>query len=1076
MFQRFRGLRFRLIFLILVAVLPAFLLVLYSTFEQRREAAEYAEREALKMAQTVAEGHRAISTNVHRMMMGLETLAEIPDAQSGGPCSKMLANILRYNPDYANVGVALGNGDVVCSALPLPGAVNVADRIYFQRAIATREFSIGDYQIGRIAAKRGIHFSYPLFNADKQLWGVLFVLLDLDPMNERLAETPHLETGDVAILLDGVGNILARHPYPETYVGKSMADLPLYKQIKQSQGEGTYDGVGLDGVRRIFAFSPLFSRPSCCAYAVVGIPAERVYAKANQAFVRNVSLMVGVGLLVFALAWVGGDMLVLKRVRTLSSAARRMGQRDLTVRSGLAHDEEELGQLARSFDEMADSLEAWQKQVFQSSEELEKLGYRNKLILDSAGEGICGVDRECVITFVNPAAASMLGYQVDELLGLPLHQILHSKKADGAAFPQEECPLREAIEDGSSDQRCDEMLWRKDGSGFNADYTVIPMFEGGKVTGAVMTFRDVTERKRYEEQLAHQATHDTLTGLANRTILNDRIGLLIERAAREKTVVALLLLDLDRFKEINDSLGHGAGDELLCAIAARLNDLVRESDTVARLGGDEFVILVEMDTPDDAIPVVQKILDAMSKPYGISGRELFASTSIGISLYPKDGDSAEELLKNADVAMYRSKKRGRNTFRFYNEGMNTSSAERLSIETSLRRAVDNGEFLLHYQPQVNLISGEIIGAEALIRWKHPDMGMVAPAKFIPLAEENGLIFPIGEWVMRTACTQLRAWQDAGVVTPPVAVNLSAHQFRQRNLVKMTTGVLLDSGIDGRYLELEMTESAVMEDTDRVLKVLRELKACGTSVSIDDFGTGYSSLSYLKQFSIDKLKVDQSFVREITRDPNDAAIVVAIITMAHSLGLNVIAEGVETEGQMEYLRSHGCNEMQGYFFSRPVPVGDFEQMLRSGRKLALNGLAGGGGQRTLLLLDDEPSVTAALSRLFQREGYRILLAHSPDEAFELLACHRVGVILSGEAMPEMSGIAFLGRVKGLYPGIRRIILSGNTDMKLVVEAFNRGAIFKYIARPWNDREILGSVREAFLEQELHHPKDAAPGPD
>jgi diguanylate cyclase (GGDEF)-like protein/PAS domain S-box-containing protein len=898
---------------------------------------------------------------------------------------------------------------------------------------------------------------------------VIFALLDLDRLNDRLAETPHLEAGDVAILLDGSGIILARHPDPASYLGKSMATLPLYKQIQQSRGEGTYDGVGLDGVRRIFAFTPLFSRPTCCAYAVVGIPADVVYAKANHAFVRNVSLMLGMGLLVLALAWVGGDVLVLKRIRALSNAARRMGQRDLSVRSGLPHDNEEIGHLARSFDEMADNLETWKNQVLQSSQEVEKLGYRNQLILDSVGEGICGVDRLGKLTFVNPAAAAMLGYQAGELIGLPLHQTVHCRKADGTPFPHEECPMRAAIDGGISHQGSDEMLWRKDGSGFYADYTVVSIREGEKVTGAVVTFKDITERKRYEEQLSHQATHDTLTGLANRTILNDRIGLLIERAVRDKTVVALLLLDLDRFKEINDSLGHGAGDELLRGMAARLTDLMRESDTVARLGGDEFIILVEMDTADSAIPVAQKIIDALNSPFSISGREVFIGASIGISLYPKDGEGAEELLKNADVAMYRSKKRGRNTFRFYNEGMNTSSAERLSLESSLRHAVDNGELLLYYQPQVNLHSGEIIGAEALIRWQHPEMGLVSPAKFIPLAEETGLIFPIGEWVMRTACAQIKAWQDVGVMTPPVAVNLSAHQFRQRHLVKMTTGVLLDSGIEGRYLELEMTESAVMEDADRVIKVLRELKDAGTAISIDDFGTGYSSLSYLKQFAIDKLKVDQSFVRELTRDPNDAAIVVAIITMAHSLGLKVIAEGVETEGQMEYLRSRGCDEMQGYLFSRPVPVGDFEQMLRSGRRLVLSGQAD-SRQHTLLLLDDEPNVTAALTRLFRHEGYQILVAHSPNEAFELLASHQVGVILSDQGMPEMSGIEFLSSVKRLYPEVMRIVLSGYTDLKLVADAFNQGAIYKYITKPWDDREVLGAVREAFLEQETRYSRE------
>ncbi len=1061
MFKRFMGLRFRLMLLILAAVLPAFLLVLYSTFEQRRMAAEFSQEEALKMAQTVAEGYRTTSSSVRQMLKGLSTLAEIPDAQSAGPCNKMLVNIFRLYPDYANIGVVLSNGEVVCSALPLAAPLNVADRVFFKRTVETREFSIGDYQAGRIADKRGIHFGYPLLTAGNQVWGVIFIFLDLDRLNARLAETPHLEEGDVLLLLDGSGTVLARHPNPEGYIGKSIEKLSLFRKIQQSNGEGTHQSDGLDGIQRVFAFTPLFGGS---AYAVVGIPAESVYASANHAFVRNVSLMAGMGLLVLALAWVGGNVLVLKRIRALSRAARKMGQRNLSVRSGLPHDGEEIGQLARSFDEMADNLEAWQKQVFQAHQELEILGYRNQLILESAGDGICGVDRDGKIIFINPAGASMLGYQAEELLGFPLHQTVHYRRIDGSAFPLHECPMHMAVNDGIEHLAREEMLWRKDGSGFYSDYTIIPMLDGKTVTGAVLTFRDVTERKHHEEQLVHQATHDTLTGLANRTILNDRIGLLIERAAREKSVVALFLLDLDRFKEINDSLGHGAGDELLRSIATSLTDVMRDSDTVARLGGDEFVVLVEMEKADGAIPVAQKIFDTLARPFSVSGCEVFIGTSIGISLYPKDGGSAEELLKNADVAMYRAKKRGRNTFRFYNEGMNTSSAERLNLESGLRHALDNGELLLHYQPQVNLRSGEIIGAEALIRWQHPEMGLVSPAKFIPLAEETGLIFPVGEWVMREACSQIKRWQDAGVMTPTVAVNLSAHQFRQRHLVKMTTGVLLDSGLDGRYLELEMTESAVMEDADRVIKVLRELKEAGTTISIDDFGTGYSSLSYLKQFAIDKLKVDQSFVREVTRDPSDAAIVTAVITMAHSLGLNVIAEGVETEGQLEYLRSHGCDEIQGYFFSRPVPAGDFEQMLRSGRRLELNGQTAASTQRTLLLLDDEPNITSALTRLLRREGYQILVAHHPTEAFELLATHPIGVILSDQGMPEMSGIEFFSRAKRLYPDVVRIIFSGYTDLKLVAEAFNQGSIYKYITKPWDDKEVVATVREAFLEQE------------
>lgn len=692
---------------------------------------------------------------------------------------------------------------------------------------------------------------------------------------------------------------------------------------------------------------------------------------------------------------------------------------------------------------------------------------RYRMLLDSASEGICVVDMAGNISFVNLTGADMLGYREAELLGKPFHETLHYLKPDGAHYPVDECPKHLALMAGVPCHCTDEMICAKDGRKIYADYTVAPIVENEKLCGAVISFKDISERKSHEQELAHQATHDALTGLANRTILSDRLDLLIERAKRKNGVVALLLLDLDRFKEINESLGHGAGDQLLRDVADRLAGNMRGSDTVGRMGGDEFIILTEVDEPDDAIPIAQKILGIMSQPFELQNQEVYVGVSIGVSLYPKDGISAEDLLKHGDAAMYLAKKQGRNTFSFYDGSMNASSSERLSMQSSLRRAVENGELLLHYQPQVNLQSGEIVGAEALVRWNHPEMGMVPPGRFIPMAEDTGLIFPIGQWVLHAACAQSSAWQKEGLPDMAIAVNLSAHQFRQLNLVKMTTGVLLETGLDGRFLELELTESAVMQDVDRVIRTLKELKATGVELSIDDFGTGYSSLSYLKQFAIDRLKIDHSFVRDITRDPNDAAITLAVITMAHSLGLNVIAEGVETTGQLDFLRSHGCDEMQGYYFSRPVPANEFECLLRDGKKLEFADQEG-GSQRTLLLIDDDPNATAALRRLFRREGYRILIAHSAGEGFELLASNQVGVIISDQGMPDITGIEFLSRAKRLYPDVMRIVLSGYTDLKLVTDAFNRGAIYKFITKPWSDQEIQEIVRDAFREYSLRHP--------
>lgn len=1074
-FHYFLGLRSRLMLLVLSAVVPALLLILYSSIEQRRDAAAYAENAQLNTAKSVAEGHRAVLVKVRQLLVSLSTMAEVPDdAAASKSCSKMLSTILPYSQEILNVGVAHMNGNVVCSSLAQVRPVNVADRSFFQSAIASRDFSVGNFVVNRISGKRGIAFSYPLLNADQQMWGVAFVVLDLAWLNQRLSEMPNLSGQEVLEIVDSAGTILERHPDPGQYVGVSMESLPLFRRMVELHGEGTFDSVGLDGVRRIYAFAPLFGKTACCAYSLVGVPADVVYADASRTFVRNVSLMGGVAFLVLVMAWIGSEFLVLRRIRVLTSAARRMGERDLSARSGLPHGTEELGQLARSFDEMADKLESWHERVIKATLAVEKMSYHNQLILDSVGEGIYGVDMAGRFAFINPAGAEMLGYSIEELIGKSLHETVHYNKPDGSPYPSGECPHLRALTAGEALRGSDEMVWRKDGSGIYVDYSITPIAEGERMSGSVVTFKDITERKRHEEQLVYQATHDTLTGLANRTILSDRLALLIERASRTQTVVGLLLLDLDRFKGINDSLGHGAGDELLRCVANRLTGLVRESDTVARLGGDEFVILSEMKEAGNVITVARKILVEMAKPFALSDREVFVSASIGISLYPKDGSSGETLMRNADTAMYSAKKHGRNTFRFYAESMNVSTVERLNMESKLRRAVDNGELLLHYQPQVNLHSGEIIGAEALIRWNHPELGMIHPDKFISLAEETGLIFPISDWVLHTACAQMKKWQAAALPELKVAVNVSAHQFRRQNLLKLTAGALLKTGLDGRFLELEMTESAVMEDVERVARILQNLKGeTNVEISIDDFGTGYSSLSYLKQFAIDKLKVDQSFVRDITRDPNDAAITLAVITMAHSLGMTVIAEGVETPGQMEFLRSHGCDEMQGYYFSRPVPAEDLEEMLREGITLKPSGESAQGPERTLLLVDDEANVTAALKRLFQHQGYHVLVAGSASEGLEFLAVNKVGVILTDQNMPQISGIEFLNRVKQLYPDPVRIVLSAYSDLKLVNEAFRRGAIYKYINKPWGEEELLHTVQEAFRQYELQRASNAIP---
>jgi diguanylate cyclase (GGDEF)-like protein len=439
---------------------------------------------------------------------------------------------------------------------------------------------------------------------------------------------------------------------------------------------------------------------------------------------------------------------------------------------------------------------------------------------------------------------------------------------------------------------------------------------------------DISGVMRFEAELEFQAKHDTLTGLANRNLLRERLSDAIADAGRNAMPLWVVFVDLDRFKFVNDTLGHEAGDALLKVLATRLQTVVREADTVARVGGDEFVLVLPEHSEDGAgLNVLQRIMDALAQPLLIQDHEFFLTCSIGVATYPADGVNAESLIKHADIAMYRAKEMGRNAFQFYTEEMNARTLERLGIESELRHALERNEFTLHYQPQVCLSDGIIVGMEVLIRWNHPQLGQIAPARFISLAEEMGLIIPIGAWVIRTACAQTRAWQLAGLGELRVAVNLSARQFTQKALVQSIADVIAATGLEPRLLELELTESMVMDAVEHAITILRNLKGLGVQISIDDFGTGYSSLSYLRRFPIDVLKIDQSFVNDLTVDADDAAIVRSIISLAHSLRLKVIAEGVETAEQLAYLRAHGCDQGQGYLFSRPLDAHAFEQLLR-----------------------------------------------------------------------------------------------------------------------------------------------------
>jgi diguanylate cyclase (GGDEF)-like protein/PAS domain S-box-containing protein len=662
------------------------------------------------------------------------------------------------------------------------------------------------------------------------------------------------------------------------------------------------------------------------------------------------------------------------------------------------------------------------------------------------------------IVYVNSAFERVTGYPAADAIGRNGRFLVV-----GDVDQIEIDTLREALRQRGS-TRVLLRSYRRNGEMFWNDCAVTPVLsDDGEVTHYVSTLADVTDKVRSERELAHIATHDPLTGLANRNLFSDRIEQAIAHAERQRTYVAVMLIDLDRFKEINDSLGHAVGDILLQEVAHRLTATVREGDTVARLGGDEFVCVLDgMKNLDDASVAAAKICAALTQPVSLAGREFGCTPSIGVSIYPTHSSDADELLRFADLAMYEVKASGRNGFRIYDPSFEpTASLAQAEMHAALQRALERGELELHYQPKIELDSGEIDGVEALIRWRSPEHGLVPPSQFIPFAEESGLIVDIGGWVLREACRQARAWQDAGLPPIRVAINLSARQLRQDDLFENIANALADAKLDASRLEIELTESMVMQNLELASHQLQRLKALGVTLAMDDFGTGYSSLGYLRRFPFDTLKIDRSFVQDITTEPDDALIAVAIIAMARSLGLKVIAEGVETEAQMRYLQNHGCDQMQGYYYARPLPADEASEFLRQPPRLRARNEETSG--RGLLIVDDEESVIASLKRLLRRGGYRIHAARSGPEALDLLATQPVQVILSDQRMPGMSGTELLARVKDLYPDTVRMVLSGYADLEAVTEAVNRGAIYKYLTKPWNDTEVRELIREAFKHQ-------------
>jgi diguanylate cyclase (GGDEF)-like protein/PAS domain S-box-containing protein len=556
-----------------------------------------------------------------------------------------------------------------------------------------------------------------------------------------------------------------------------------------------------------------------------------------------------------------------------------------------------------------------------------------KLTLDAIEEAVLRTDTNGDVTYLNRMAERLTGWCREEAMGRPIVEVLRIiDSASGAA-------IHNAVEIVIGEDRTQKLaanctnciLVRRDGSEFGVEITVTPIHDqDGVVTGSVVAFHDVSAARAKSLEMSRLAQHDALTGLPNRVLFNDRLTQAISLAMRQDKQLAVMFVDLDQFKKINDSLGHSVGDKILQSVAERLMNSVRRTDTVSRLGGDEFVVLLsQVEHEEDAAVSARKILRELAAPHTIDNKNLDISVSIGVSTYPSDGADAESLMNKADTAMYEAKKQGRNNYQFFRKDMQVRLADRQLLEGDLRYALGRSEFLLHYQPKFNLQTGQITGVEALIRWAHPQRGLVSPAQFIPIAEECGLILPVGRWVLLEACRQARAWSDSRLGVVPMAVNVSAAEFGDKDFISGVRAVLIATGVKPANLELELTESVLMQDAESTVRTLDALKAMGVTLAIDDFGTGYSSFTYLRRFPVDALKLDRSFIQEITEDPGDTTLVSAMINIGKGLNRRVIAEGVETRAQLKFLQSHGCGEGQGYYLSHPIAAERAGKLLEAG---------------------------------------------------------------------------------------------------------------------------------------------------
>lgn len=679
----------------------------------------------------------------------------------------------------------------------------------------------------------------------------------------------------------------------------------------------------------------------------------------------------------------------------------------------------------------------------------------SSIVFEHNPNGIVITDSDMAILMVNPKFTEITEYSLADVVG-KTPRFLLSKRHDELFFQEMAETLRTTG------------LWQ--GEVWNTKKTGVDFPEklvikaatdqAGNTTNFIGMFSDLSDTKKAQSDIEQLLYKDKLTGLPNALALQEFVHKQLKAEQKYTGEAALLFIDLDKFKYINDTLGHHIGDILLEAVAARLGALMDEGVLLSRQGGDEFVIFTTTLAGSALEDFCQRIIASFATPFKVGPHQLSITTSIGVACYPKDGDDFDSLSRCADTALNFVKTNGRKNYKFHEISMSNALNEQVSLEVDLQSAVEKQQLELHYQAIVDLQTGRISGLEAFIRWNHPELGVLSPIRFIPLAEENDTINRIGEWILDTACANVREAMDAEIAVPPIALNFSPKQFRESKLVDNLKNALTKYDLAATAIGVEITESALMQNGGISLATLKAIKQLGCSLSLDDFGTGYSSLSYLKTFSFDKVKIDRSFVHELSKNKQDAAIVIAIVGMAHSLGIKVLAEGVETEDQCDFLRNNMVDEIQGFLFAKPVIWQEAKALISAGYQLPSHLLRITPASKVLLLVDDEQNIVSSLKRLLRRDGYQILTANGGAEGLAILAENHVDVIISDQRMPGMTGVEFLSKVKEIHPDTIRIVLSGYTELNSVTDAINEGAVFRFLTKPWNDEKLRDSIKEAF----------------